>query len=121
MIIKDLIEKKENKYSRIFDPKRTKKKMRVIEDSLSTIKGYYDGFIKKNSNIKYDKIDGVDVIICKDKNKEYIVKRKCPHAKCNLLFNEVEKTFDCPCHSSRFDLEGNLIKGPSKYNIKFDK
>ena len=59
-------------------------------------------------------------MIVNEGGREYIVKRKCPHAKCDLIYNEVEKTFDCPCHASRFDLEGNCIKGPSKDNIKFN-
>ena len=41
--------------------------------------------------------------------------------KCSLIFNEVEKTWDCPCHGSRFDIKGNAITGPSTYNIKLDK
>ena len=53
-----------------------------------------------------------------NQGNNYIVKRKCPHLKCNLLFNSTEKTWDCPCHGSRFDLEGNIISGPSKYDIK---
>ena len=117
-VVSDLILNKKNKYIKLFDPKRSKKKIRMISDSFSTLKGYYEGFTNKNSKIKYSKIDGVDVIIYKEDDKEYIVKRKCPHAKCNLLFNEIEKTFDCPCHASRFDLQGNPIKGPSKYSIK---
>ena len=42
----------------------------------------------------------------------------CPHMKCNLVFNRQEKTWDCPCHGSRFDLDGNLIEGPASKNIK---
>lgn len=121
MIVKDIIEKNSNKYIKLVNPKRVKNKKRIIKDALCSIKGYYEGFTNENSKIKYTKKDGIDVMIYKERNKEYIVKRKCPHAKCNLIFNEVEKTFDCPCHSSRFDLEGNVIKGPSKYNIKMNK
>lgn len=120
-VVSDLILNRKNKFIKLFDPKRSKKKIRMISDSFSTLKGYYEGFTNKNSKIKYSKIDGVDVIIYKEDDKEYIVKRKCPHAKCNLLFNEIEKTFDCPCHASRFDLQGNPIKGPSKYSIKIKK
>lgn len=52
--------------------------------------------------------------------KTHYVHPVCPHMKCNLIFNEVEKTWDCPCHSSRFDLDGNVMKGPSKYSIYVD-
>ena len=39
--------------------------------------------------------------------------------KCSLIFNEIEKTWDCPCHGSRFDIDGNCIEGPSNYNITY--
>jgi len=57
-----------------------------------------------------------------DKNGvEYKVKNICPHLKCNLIFNNIDKTWDCPCHGSRFDKEGNVLFGPSVYDIKVDK
>ena len=34
------------------------------------------------------------------------------------LYNEVEDTFDCPCHGSRFDNDGKCINGPSNKDIK---
>ena len=49
-----------------------------------------------------------------------MVKKRCPHLKCTLIFNKEEHTWDCPCHGSRFDLEGNTIFGPSEYDIKID-
>lgn len=119
-IISDLILDNKNPYIKLFNPKRHKNYLRLISDSFSTIKGYYEGFVNKGSKVKYKKINGVKVMIVNEGGREYIVKRKCPHAKCDLIYNEVEKTFDCPCHASRFDLEGNCIKGPSKDNIKFN-
>jgi len=38
--------------------------------------------------------------------------------KCNLVFNYIDKTWDCPCHASRFSIDGDIIYGPSVYNIK---
>lgn len=37
----------------------------------------------------------------------------CPHLKCIVHFNSAHKTFDCPCHGSRFDTDGNVLEGPS--------
>ena len=53
-----------------------------------------------------------------DEKKEHIVYNICPHMKCSLIFNTVDKTWDCPCHASRFDVDGNLIYGPSVFDIK---
>ena len=37
----------------------------------------------------------------------------CPHMKCLVQWNASARTWDCPCHGSRFDVEGHVIEGPS--------
>ena len=39
--------------------------------------------------------------------------RKCPHQGCMLNYNDNRKEFVCPCHHSRFNLDGNCISGPA--------
>ncbi len=38
---------------------------------------------------------------------------RCPHMGCALKYNRAEKTWDCPCHGSRFDREGRVIDNPA--------
>lgn len=39
----------------------------------------------------------------------------CTHLHCQLTFNAAERTWDCPCHGSRFDVDGNLLSGPAQH------
>lgn len=39
--------------------------------------------------------------------------KRCPHLGCALKWNEAERTWDCPCHGSRFTEEGKLIDNPA--------
>ena len=73
-----------------------------------------------NKNIKFYKKNGKNIACYIDElGKEHKIYNKCPHLGCSLIFNEEEKTWDCPCHSSRFNLDGECIKGPSNYDIKY--
>ena len=129
-IISDLILGKDNKYSILFSPTRSFNLAKIVHFPLniySSAKSFIENKLIKNKkwyskNIEFKKIDGENVAIYKDENnKKHIVYNKCPHMKCSLIFNEVEKTWDCPCHSSRFDIDGKCIKGPSRYNILYKK
>jgi len=41
----------------------------------------------------------------------------CPHLKCIVEWNGAERTFDCPCHGSRFDRQGKVINGPANVDL----
>ncbi len=45
------------------------------------------------------------------------VSLRCPHMGCELSWNPEECSWDCPCHGSRFDFNGNLIDDPAKWRI----
>lgn len=51
----------------------------------------------------------------KDENgKLYIVDTTCTHLGCECEWNHAEKTWDCPCHGSRYAYSGDVIEGPAK-------
>ena len=41
----------------------------------------------------------------------------CTHMGCILNFDTKQKNFNCPCHKSRFDIDGTKLKGPAKRNL----
>lgn len=46
-------------------------------------------------------------------------KRRCPHLGCALKWNKAERTWDCPCHGSRFEKDGRLIDNPATGDADF--
>lgn len=49
-----------------------------------------------------------------DKGKAHKYSAICTHLGCIVGWNELEKSFDCPCHGSRFSGQtGNVINGPA--------
>ena len=114
-ILSDLIKGNKNRYTDTFSIKR---KSLINTSCLKNIFNNAATYFKPKK-IRYEFIDGVKYAIYIDKDKvEHVVLAKCPHLGCGLIFNDLDKTWDCPCHGSRYDIDGNVIHGPSSYSIK---
>ena len=129
-ILADIILNKSNKYIELFNPLRSINIGKIINFPLilgSNAYSFIKSKVKKqkswyHSNPRFEKRNGKNIAIYIDENyKEHIIYNTCPHLKCSLIFNEIEKTWDCPCHGSRFDIDGKSIEGPSNYNITYEE
>ena len=49
--------------------------------------------------------------------KPVVLAVNCSHLGCSVNFNKDAHTFDCPCHGSRFKLDGGVIHGPAVYPL----
>ncbi len=118
-VIYDLINSRTSTYKYLFDPNRNSFPLflKSFVGSFHYVKAYAQSLWKKNTP-SYVRIKNIWYgIYVDDENNKHIVKLICPHMKCNLVFNETEKTWDCPCHGSRFDIDGNIIEGPAVKSI----
>ena len=80
-------------------------RIKIPDEDLSSIKNDNGGIIR---------INGTAVGIYKDKNGQiYAVNPTCTHLGCLLTWNNVDKTWDCPCHGSRFDYKGKNLYDPA--------
>lgn len=125
-IISDIILNKENKYIPLFNPYRSFTTLQIgvlINYSYSTMKSYIKSRLfspesfTSNEQIKISSNKKTGIVITPDK-KVHKISLICPHMKCHLIFNSFDNTWDCPCHGSRFDIDGNIITGPSTKSIK---
>lgn len=125
-IITDKILKNENEYEEIFNSKRmnliknrTEVKNMVINTANSLvfnkfrIEPFNINQIERNNGAIIE-INTELVGVYKDINGEiYAVKPICSHLGCLLNWNNTDKTWDCPCHGSRFDFTGKNIYEPA--------
>jgi Rieske Fe-S protein len=129
MLITDLIQGRENSWTALYDPKR--KALRALSE-----------FVKENVNVAVQYADWatageVDSIEEVAKNHGAIIRKGlsklaihrdsqdrvtscsavCPHLGCIVHWNPNEKTWDCPCHGSRFEATGAVVCGPANRNL----
>ncbi len=129
-IIVDSICGKENKYAYLFKPSRLKpiKNRDEMKNMLvqSTNSLVLDKF--KSANMNFDEIQNNSGSIVEINNEKvgiyknpdgkiYAVKPICTHLGCLLSWNDVDKTWDCPCHGSRFNYEGVNLYDPAFKNL----
>lgn len=133
-IVSDKITGNENEYADIFTATRVKPiknrwevenmiKQTVNSIALNKLKiePYNIEQIEKD-NAAILEIDGKNVGVYKDTNgKIYAVKPNCSHLGCLLSWNNLDKTWDCPCHGSRFDYMGKAIYEPAINDLETKK
>lgn len=124
-VISDLIQNNDSIYKDLFNPRRDEKNIpNIIKFNLMNGLSFVNTKLNKNrlfyrKDVKIIKENGIYYGIYIDENKNvHKVYNQCPHMKCNLSFNYQTNTWDCPCHGSRFDVDGNIIYGPSVEDIK---
>jgi glycine/D-amino acid oxidase-like deaminating enzyme/nitrite reductase/ring-hydroxylating ferredoxin subunit len=132
MIISDQIQGKENEYAKIYDPKRftpvasalnfTKENLDV---AVSLVKDHLlFGEVKELDEIKAGEgktleIHGEKVAAYRDdKGELHVVSAVCTHMGCIVHFNNAEKSWDCPCHGSRFGVDGIVLEGPAYLDLE---
>jgi Rieske Fe-S protein len=130
LLITDLIMGKENPWAELYDPSRLMWRTPVdfTTEALNMAAQYADFFSKSELDTIYQLSTDQGAII-NSGLKKYAVYRDnssafyafsaiCPHLGCVLQWNQDERSFDCPCHGSRFSCTGKLMNGPAMTDLK---
>ncbi|MFA1820781.1 FAD-dependent oxidoreductase [Virgibacillus oceani] len=130
-VISDLIVDKSSPYEDLFTPSRfhadpsLRKFMKINADSAKhMIKGKFDNTKERVQDLSDDdatvtRVKGKRTGVYKDQNsKLHMVDTTCTHMGCEVEWNSGDRTWDCPCHGSRFSYTGDVIEGPAKKPLK---
>jgi glycine/D-amino acid oxidase-like deaminating enzyme/nitrite reductase/ring-hydroxylating ferredoxin subunit len=132
MMACDAVLKRQNPWTRLFDPSRT------------TLKGGLWDYVRENKDYPYylirDRFSGAEgrslralrrgegrilelggkrVAAYRDANGTVTkLSPICTHMGCVVAWNAAERTWDCPCHGSRFDPKGRVVAGPAESPLR---
>jgi len=129
MIVSDLIANGENKYASLYDPSRITWSSAgdFIEEQANVAKQYLDWLTPEESKDVESVPPGKGAILSgfskkaayRDQDGQlHVYSAVCPHMGCIVQWNDDEKSFDCPCHGSRFGCDGNVLNGPAMNGLK---
>jgi glycine/D-amino acid oxidase-like deaminating enzyme/nitrite reductase/ring-hydroxylating ferredoxin subunit len=129
ILLRDLIMGRENEWAKLYDPGRVNYKSigTYLKENLNTASQYVD-WISPGDADSFTNMglgDGMvirqgfsKVAVYRDENGTFhFHSAVCPHLGGIVHWNSAEKTWDCPCHGSRFDRNGVAINGPANTDL----
>jgi Rieske Fe-S protein len=101
---------------------------KFLKENVNVVRQYLD-WVSPGDEVSRDDIEPGDGAVIRDGMRKIAVYRDahgtllqfsavCPHLGCIVQWNPTERTFDCPCHGSRFDKRGEVINGPSNKDLR---
>ena len=129
MILSDMIMGREHRWGRLYDP--TRKTVgalgEYVRENMATAASYADyltagdfpdeSAIARNSGAIVRHGWRKAAVYRDEAGTCHAFSAICPHMKCLVRWNSLDKTWDCPCHGSRFSAMGEVIQGPATENL----
>ncbi len=128
ILLTDLIQGRDNPWSALYDPSRKTvwgmAWKEFVKENANVAKEYVKDWLGGSEVASEDEIPRGSGAVMRDGLSKTAVYRDdhgglhkhsavCPHLGCIVHWNGAEKTWDCPCHGSRFDTAGEVISGPA--------
>jgi glycine/D-amino acid oxidase-like deaminating enzyme/nitrite reductase/ring-hydroxylating ferredoxin subunit len=131
MILCDLITGRANPWAPLFDAARIKPMAggaSFVSENLGVGAHLVQGYVKarprsigelKPGEAAIVKHDGERLAVFRDEQGQpHAVSAICTHLRCVLGWNPADRTWDCSCHGSRFDVDGSVIHGPATVDLE---
>jgi len=132
MLIRDLVLGRPNSWEQLYDPSRVTLKPESLKEfareNVDVVAEYADLLTGGDVSSVADIVPGTGAVLRRGLTKVAVYKDEegqthtcsaiCPHLGCVVHWNDLETSWDCPCHGSRFDAYGQLLDGPANKNLE---
>jgi glycine/D-amino acid oxidase-like deaminating enzyme/nitrite reductase/ring-hydroxylating ferredoxin subunit len=129
ILLTDLILGRENPWATLYDPSRKTLRAAGVfaKENLNVVRQYGDWLTGGEVNSLEEIRWGTGAVVRRGLSKVAVYRDEqgalhecsavCPHLGCIVDWNDAEKTWDCPCHGSRFDQLGRALNGPANRDL----
>lgn len=132
MLLTDLIVTGMSEYEKLFNPNRLKPVAGFkdfVKEAADVVSNFIGGIFSREKleelaslapgEAKVVKYEGHSIALYKDEAGQlHAVNPACTHIKCTISWNASEKSWDCPCHGSRFDINGEVLTAPARKDLE---
>lgn len=131
ILITDLILGRECPWAPLYDPSRKTLRafLKYAGENINVAAQYVEGYLTGGDVDSSEEIaQGEGAVLRRGIAKLAVYRDEqgtlhersavCPHLGCIVRWNSLEKTWDCPCHGSRFDRYGQVINGPANSHLE---
>jgi glycine/D-amino acid oxidase-like deaminating enzyme/nitrite reductase/ring-hydroxylating ferredoxin subunit len=125
-LLADLLQGLHNPWAELYDPRRIElgaSAGKLVKENLEVAKELTTGFLRAAGGSPDDLGTGeAGVFLTRhgrtaafrdEQGTLHAVSARCTHMGCSVRFNDAERSWDCPCHGSRFALDGAVLQGPA--------
>ncbi len=129
ILLTDLIQERPNPWAELYNPARLRAKAapELVAENANVVPQYLDWLSPGDNKSVASLPNDSGIVVRSGASKLAVYKDQagrvsscsavCPHLGCIVRWNTTEKTWDCPCHGSRFDGEGHVLNGPANSNL----
>jgi len=131
-LLADLVLGRENPYAGLFDPSRLTPRasaLKLVKENAQVGLRFVGDRLTKPGRRSVEDLEpgegdivrheGSKVAAFRDDDGSLIaVSPTCTHLACQVNFNRAERSWDCPCHGSRFAVDGGVLHGPAVHRLE---
>jgi Rieske Fe-S protein len=129
MLLSDLIQDRKNPWADLYSPSRIRlRSMGEYASENLNVAGQFTDYLTAGEIESVDQLEPGDGAIMREGLSKLAVYRDdggtvhklsavCPHLGCIVAWNSTEKTWDCPCHGSKYRADGRVYQGPANSDL----
>ena len=135
IVITDAILGTDNKFSSLFNPHRATVKAsakKFATENAKVAQHWFGDRLAHSQRGPFDELKAGEASVTRvgmgqiaayrdEGGTLHAVSAVCTHLACIVAWNPAEKSWDCPCHGSRFDTEGRVLHGPAVKDLEQKK
>ncbi|WP_123538580.1 FAD-dependent oxidoreductase [Halosimplex salinum] len=127
MVLSDLVRGRDSPWASCYDPTRFDfgaSKSDLVSHNKHAMTHLFEGYVKGRPDLDLSDLEPGEATVADERDDPvaayrdedgavHAVSAVCPHMGCLVSWNDGESSWDCPCHGSRFDVDGSVLDTPA--------